>query len=298
MDLPPELTSRPLRPTDSAAVHELVALAEAHDAGEAAVELEDILSDWQRASFDLATESVGVFDGDRLVATGEVFKGRRIESAVHPDERGRGIGSWLLIHLEGIARERGSSLVGQTVAADSDAERFFRERGYREGWTSWVLRLPEESEIPTEPLPDGYVVRDAVPGEEDEVAYRLVEDAFNEWPGRDPATFEDWAARVVDRPGFERWQLRLAVDPDGIPVGVSFTIVSGRIGYVGQIAVRRDRRGLGLGRALLVDAFTNAREHGATVSELSTDSRTGALGLYEHVGMKVTQTWRHWMTDL
>ena len=51
-------------------------------------------------------------------------------------------------------------------------------------------------------------------------------------------------------------------------------------------------------RALLVDAFARARDHGATVSELSTDSRTGALGLYEHVGMRVTQTWRHWMRDL
>jgi hypothetical protein len=49
---------------------------------------------------------------------------------------------------------------------------------------------------------------------------------------------------------------------------------------------------------MLVDAFARAREHGATISELSTDSRTGALGLYEHVGMQVTQTWRQWMTDL
>ncbi len=34
-----------------------------------------------------------------------------------------------------------------------------------------------------------------------------------------------------------------------------------------------------------------AAEHGAVKSELSTDSRTGALGLYEKVGMKVTSTW-------
>ncbi|MDX6326757.1 MAG: mycothiol synthase, partial [Nocardioidaceae bacterium] len=46
-------------------------------------------------------------------------------------------------------------------------------------------------------------------------------------------------------------------------------------------------------RSLLVDAFGNAREHGATRSELSTDSRTGALGLYEKVGMVVTSTWVH-----
>jgi len=33
-------------------------------------------------------------------------------------------------------------------------------------------------------------------------------------------------------------------------------------------------------------------------SELSTDSRTGALGLYEKVGMQVTSVWRHWAADV
>jgi hypothetical protein len=47
-----------------------------------------------------------------------------------------------------------------------------------------------------------------------------------------------------------------------------------------------------------VDAFAAGREHGARVSELSTDSRTGALPLYERLGMVVTQTWHHWQTDL
>ena len=35
------------------------------------------------------------------------------------------------------------------------------------------------------------------------------------------------------------------------------------------------------------------RAHGATASALSTDSRTGALGLYERIGMRVTSTWLH-----
>ena len=46
------------------------------------------------------------------------------------------------------------------------------------------------------------------------------------------------------------------------------------------------------------DAFGRAREHGATRSELSTDSRTGALDLYLKVGMEVTQVWTHLVTDL
>jgi ribosomal protein S18 acetylase RimI-like enzyme len=68
--------------------------------------------------------------------------------------------------------------------------------------------------------------------------------------------------------------------------------------YIARLAVDGERRGLGLGQALLVDAFAVGREHGATVSELSTDSRTGALGLYEKVGMKVTSTWVNRAVDL
>ena len=42
---------------------------------------------------------------------------------------------------------------------------------------------------------------------------------------------------------------------------------------------------------VLVDAFRESRAHGAMTCGLSTDSRTGALGLYEKVGMTVTDVW-------
>ena len=103
---------------------------------------------------------------------------------------------------------------------------------------------------------------------------------------------------MIRRPGFDPWQIRLTIDPDGIPVGMAFVVKAGDFGYVAQLAVRRDRRGRGLARALLVDAFERARAHGAVRSELSTDSRTGALGLYEKVRMVVTKTYHHWQTNL
>ncbi len=298
MRLPDGLTARAHVMSDARAVCDLVAAAEVVDAGSPAIEVEDIEGAWSRPSFDLATESIGVFDGEALVASGDVFKGRRAEAAVHPGHRGRGIGTWLAAWLEDRARARGSRLVGQTVPAGSTGEALFQARGYRPGWTSWVLQVPAGAQLQPQPLPDGYRLRDHVPGDDDHTAYRLIEDAFNEWPDRDAATFEDWAANVVRRPGFEPWQLRFVDDPEGTSVGVCFTILAGTTGYVDQVAVRRDQRGQGLAGALLADAFARARQHGGTVSELSTDSRTGALGLYEHVGMQVTQTWRHWMLDL
>jgi len=61
--------------------------------------------------------------------------------------------------------------------------------------------------------------------------------------------------------------------------------------FIGVLAVRRDQRHRGLAQALLVDAFARGREHGASRSALSTDSRTGALTLYEKVGMEVGDVW-------
>ena len=299
MELPEGFSARPHVMSDARAVYELVEAAERVDVGQPAIEVEDVEGAWARPSFDLATESIGVWDGERLAASADVFKGRRAEAAVYPDYRGRGLGAWLAGWIEDCARSGGSKRVGQTLPAGSSGEQLFRARGYREGWTSWVLQLPAETEIEVQALPDGYRLRDYVDGEDDaRAAFRIIEDAFNEWPGRDPATFEDWAASAVRRPGFEPWQIRFVESRDGRRVGACYTILAGRTGYVDQVAVSRDHRGLGLARALLADAFERAREHGAAVSELSTDSRTGALGLYEHVGMKVTQTWRHWMTDL
>jgi GNAT superfamily N-acetyltransferase len=298
MELPAGYTARPFSPDEAQAVVDVIAAAEVADVGEAAIDLEDIVGDWNRASFDLATEAIGIWSGDELAACGDVFKGRRAEAAVRPEHRGRGLGTWLADWIEDCARRRGSKLVGQSVPGGSAPERFFQQRGYREGWTSWVLQLPPDSVIEPQPLPEGYSLREFAGGEDGRIAFQLIEDAFNEWPDRDPSRYEDWAPRGPLRPGFEPWQIRFVVDPEGTEVGVSYTILAPPTAYVDQLAVRRDQRGLGLARALLADAFERGREHGATVSELSTDSRTGALGLYEHVGMKVTQTWRHWMTDL
>ena len=78
-----------------------------------------------------------------------------------------------------------------------------------------------------------------------------------------------------------------------IPISVAALLVNlyDPVRLAEEIAVLRDQRGLGLARAMLVDAFGLAREHGAVRCYLSTDSRTGALGLYEKVGMVVSSTW-------
>lgn len=297
--LPAGLTSRPLTPADLDATFAVYADAELADCGELMLEPEDIESDWERASFDLSTQSVGVFDGERLAGAAEVFGARRADGAVHTAYGNRGIGSWLAAWTEDLARREGGSRVGQSRFAGGGGDRLLRGRGYREIWTSWVLEVPAATPIEPQSLPPGYELRTFVPGQDEDIAYRLIEDAFNEWPDRTPQTYADWQPRTLGRRGFEPWQVRFAVDGDRTPVAVACTILDvANCAHVDQIAVRADRRGLGLARALLVDAFENGRVRGAIRSDLSTDSRTGALGLYLRVGMTITQTWHHLGLDL
>lgn len=297
--LPPGLTTRPLQKSDSRAVFVLMAAQEQEDIGEVVIEEADIISDWAKPSHDLGARSVGVFDGDTLVGYAELMGADRADTAVLPSHRGRGIGTWLAAWLLDLGRSVGSSVIGMPVPQGSSGDRLLEQLGFRVRWTSWVLKLPEGASIPERDLPAGYVIRAAESGDL-RAAHDVLEDAFLEWSVRDRETFEDFEAATTGRPGFEPWNLRVVVDPDGAVVGVSLVLVSdnGSTGYVDRLAVRKDQRNRGLAQALLVDSFARAREHGAMTAELSTDSRTGALPLYERVGMVAESIWVNRGMDL
>ena len=84
------------------------------DVGEVVIEEADIIADWQRPGYDVSAGTVGVCDGDRLVAYAEVAYGDRGDAAVHPDYRGRGLGTWL---AAGCSKRpgRGCTVIGMPV---------------------------------------------------------------------------------------------------------------------------------------------------------------------------------------
>jgi mycothiol synthase len=297
LTLPDGLDARPLSYSDAAAVFQVMAASELADVGEVVIEEADIVSDWQRPSFDVSASTVGVFEAGTLIGYAEVSGAGRGDAAVHPDHRGRGIGTQLAYWMQQRAREAGAAVIGMPVPQGSPGDVLLETLGYRVRWESWVLRLPEGAAVPTRPLPDGYLVREA---EQDEypACWTVTEDAFLEWSVRDREPYEDWAAGVSERPGFESWNLRVVIAPSGEVVGVALVLMAPGCAYIAKLATSKDQRGRGLAQALLVDAFAVAAAHGAVRSELSTDSRTGALGLYEKVGMVVASTWVNRAKDL
>jgi mycothiol synthase len=300
MDLPAGLTAAPFTADDLDAVFAVAAAQQQHDIGRVDVETADFEADWQRSSFDFATMTMGVYDGDTLVAFGELIRAGRGEAGVLPAYRRRGIGTALARWLEDAARAQGYTEIRGPVPEGSDGDRLLEKLGYDLRWTSWVLQLPEGATVPHRDLPPGYAIRAATPDDYEPV-WNVVEDAFLEWSVREREPFEDFLAVTVRRPGHEPWMLRVVTDPTGEVVGTAMLVMAGdpvEEGYVERLAVRQDQRGRGLAQALLVDAFEQGRAHGAPRSGLSTDSRTGALGLYEKVGMVVTDVWVNRGIDL
>ncbi len=70
------------------------------------------------------------------------------------------------------------------------------------------------------------------------------------------------------------------------------TAVTGvRDAYIGQVGTRRPYRGRGAANALLLRMLAAAAEEGYRTASLGVDADnpTGALGLYERLGFKVTR---------
>ncbi|WP_341242808.1 GNAT family N-acetyltransferase [uncultured Nocardioides sp.] len=296
--LPPGLRTRPLVLDDAEAVTALVRAEETVDLGAPEVDVDDIRSDWLRPSYDITASTMGVEDpAGRVVAYVDHAGDDVAYAAVDPAHQGRGIGTWLASWVQQRARERGAVRIGSQVPQGSAADRLMADLGYRERWTAWDLELPDDVRMPAAPLPAGHTLRDAAP-DDHEAAWTLLEDCFLEWAERPRQPLADFGARIWGREGHQPWNLRLVHDGAGELVGATHVHLSGGGGYVAKVGVRRERRGQGLAAAMLVDAFALARRHGATRCYLSTDSRTGALGLYEHVGMVVSSTWVNRAIDL
>lgn len=297
-ELPAGLTARPVHREDLPGLSALVAAYERAVLGEPMTDEEDLVADWDRPSFDPVRDSVLVLDDDAPVGWAEVFRARQAVVVVSPWAWSRGIGRALAGWCEATARAGGGSRVGQPVPdADGAAVALLRSRGWTSRWTSWLLELPPGEAVPSRALPDGCVLRESRPGEDGRAAYRVIEEAFSEWPDREPTSYEDWAATVLGRPGFEPWQLLLAVEQEEV-VGACHLVLSGDTGWVNQLAVAPSARRRGIAQALLARAWASSRDQGAPRAELATDSRTGALTLYERLGMQVRWSWTHWAVDL
>jgi ribosomal protein S18 acetylase RimI-like enzyme len=123
----------------------------------------------------------------------------------------------------------------------------------------------------------------------------LIQAAFADTNDFRPTPYDEWTGWALDPKRFDRdfWFVALAGDePVAVGVCEPQRIGGPGLGWVESLAVRRAWRGRGLGRALLMQVFRafHARRRTATGLSVDAENPTGALRLYESVGVRAVQT--------
>ena len=287
-------TRAPVR-ADAQAVTDLVVACDIDEFGEPDFELDDLLADWNRPGFDLGADALLVLDGERVVGYAGFAKRDYVVGYVHPEYRGRGIGSRLLAWSERRAAEMlepGETLrVGQVVTDDHvGARRLLEQAGYEPVRTYWRMEMALEGPPPRPAWPDGVRVRTFDRERDARAVHLLVQDAFADNERYEAESFEEWQAFMLDREAFEPG-LWIVAEADGEVAGVVLCPDYEGEGWVRQLAVARAWRRRGLGTALLRQAMAEFHRRGRPTIGLVVDSwnRTGAKELYERAGMYVAR---------
>ena len=297
MIAPAGLTARPLTLDDVDATIAMVNTCELIDSGELMWERADLLSDISVEGFDPERDWLGVFDGDRVVAWAFLQGPRRLWIDVAPDVRGRGIGTSLRRWAVARAHERCNDRLGQTIEdTRTNVATTLRSAGFTPRHTSWILQMDHPTEPSTLEPPSGIEIRAIEMPTEEAQTLEMFEAAFSEFDDRLPTPVDDWRASVTRRAGFVPDDLVVAVEGARV-VGGAFLIDSDEI-WIDKLAVAATHRHRGVARALLGTAFRRSFNRGYDHTSLSADSRTGALTLYERVGMRVTRSFTNWAIDL
>ncbi len=286
-----ELRTRSATAADAPAIHRLLANPQ--------VSLDSVASDLARPAIDLARDTLLLHRPDgELVAWAWVHQGRRAEAHVHPGWRGQGLGTKLLAWTEANARNAASTRLGQNVDnANPSAARLLTAHGYELAATSWLLHLALAQEPAVPSPPAGVTLRAYRPGDAAAV-HGLIEDAFGEFRSR-RRDFREWAQHTVQRATFAPARSPLAFQ-GGRLIGALLSLddPESNDSHVAELAVHADHRRRGLAALLMRQAFHDHYRHGCRGVRVWTHSDTGALPLYESLGMRVISSGSHYTKAL
>jgi mycothiol synthase len=203
----------------------------------------------------------------------------------------------VLAELEERAIARRAS--GGVIRAVADAEddglaRLLEARGYERIRSSYrmSIELGNRQFVPS--WPDGTTVRTAAADVDEPLLHDLVQRSFADHWGFTPTRYDEWLHWLRET-GPADPSLWFVAEAGAVPAGVAICRV-GRHGdpaggWVSELGVLREHRRRGLGAALLVHAFGEFQRRGLERARLGVDAEgtTGAVRLYERVGMSVVE---------
>jgi ribosomal protein S18 acetylase RimI-like enzyme len=223
---------------------------------------------------------------------------------VLPEWRRKGIGSALLSYTEARARWHATAnpFTGPSFLRGVGEDTAYGKMALFEGRQYPTIRYfcfmghKDLDNLPEARLPDGLELRAVQPGDMRAI-WDAKEEAFQDHWGFTPKTEADYL-HWLHQPDNDMslWQIAWDKEHNRI-AGVSLNGINAQDnqqfgfvrGWVNTLGVRRNYRGRGLARSLLVSGMQVLRERGMTEAVLGVDAEnpTGALKLYESVGYRI-----------
>ena len=274
---------------------------------------EDLVEDLRDPDVDPERGTIAAFSQGSMIAYAGLraspsVTGRHemdLYGAVHPSERGRGLGTRLLAWAEQAAlplhqaRYPGHPLAlsASCPAGQSEALALFAAAGYQQARWFHFMSRDLTGAVPDGHLPEGTRIAgfaDAL----SETARQLRDQAFRDHWGSTQTTTESWQHFVGHerfRPAFS-FLAYLGDKPAGVVVAHEYDAFRQATGrrecYIATIGVTQAARGRGIASALIRRSLAAAQADGCNVATLyvDADSPTGALTLYERSGFTRQRT--------
>jgi mycothiol synthase len=244
-----------------------------------------------------------------VVDTTDGFREYRLNGAVDPAWRRRGIGQALLLDSERRLRDVAAAEHGASRRVygswNGDTQRgsaaLLQSAGYTPVRYFFDMVRPNLDDIEDVPLPDGLEIRPIGP-ELTRAVWDADIDAFRDhWGGFDHS--DEQLQRWLSNPANDLSLWLIAFDGDEVAGGVINSIdphqnaaMGIERGWLSSVFTRRPWRRRGLARALIARSLMLHCERGMTSAALGVDAEnpSGALGLYEGMGFGVNYRATAW----
>jgi len=294
VDLPAGYAFRPATLDDTRDIWELVCAVDVEEYGEPDYDESDVRDDFSRDRFDIARDSWLVHDGSgALVAVALSWDKQphtlmMAECAVHPDAPD--LYPWLVSRISGRAAEHARES-GRCVAHAYCSEPNLRRAAALTGAGYELVRVFRRMEGPLPAAVDaapGPRVRPVTP-DDLPVVCDVLQDSFADHYDFVRAPYDAWRRLYVESASY-RPDLWWLAEEDGRVVGALVGQAHEDKGWVKTVGTLPDARGRGVASALMRTAFGRFAELGFGKVGLGVDSdnTTGAMALYERLGMTAT----------
>lgn len=190
--------------------------------------------------------------------------------------------------------------VDQVEAPAQDTDRLARlaEFGFVPSRSSFELERPGDvADLAPPAWPDDIAPVPFRLGVDDEELHAMIYSFWTDVPGHVARPIEEWRSSILAGSWFDAEYVVVARSDggDGPIVGCALgRTFTGDVGWVSQLGVAPVARGLGLGRAVLLEICHRLGRRGPRVIGLGVEAENaGALGLYRSVGMEIAREWVH-----